>query len=197
MKKLFQIACILFGLLITQTLSARGDREAIRQSFCRVGLLSAQVLQSEGISGSFLSADVLDDSRLVTPSGFLMSFQAGMSHRGWVRDYGSLQTSNLLGAIRPGWSIRFGEKVRLDAMAGVYVSYDLWGTQQDEYGYSIPLRRVDGFNRFEFGVNAGLSFVVWKFEIYTELRQGTTNIYKLSDFKETSFVWCFGVGWSF
>ena len=180
------------------------DHKAIRQSFARVGLLTARMCQtgplpegSSRMSAIHVSVDVMDDTRLILPSGFLFSLQAGLGSRGWVNDDNYLQATQLMAAMRPGLSLRLHEnRLRLDLMTGLYLSYDLWGTQSYE-GSSVPLRKLDGYNRFDFGLNFGASFVIWKFEIYTELRQGICDVYKNLDAKQTSMSWCVGIGWNF
>ena len=200
MKRLFQWLLPMLLILLSVPALARDrdkEREAIKQSFGRVGFLGATTREGSTVLAPHLTVDVLGDSRLVLPSGFLFSFQGGMSHRGWVKQDCRLQTSSILAALRPGGSLRVsGNKVRLDLMGGVFASYDLWGSQEYET-YSIPLRRIDGYKRFDFGLNGGVSFVIWKFEIYTEFRQGLIDIYSESDLRETSFVWSVGIGWSF
>lgn len=177
------------------------------QNFCRIGLGFAHMhvqpyLKPEYYSGfsgttsSRLFVDVLDDLRMIAPKGFILSIQLGVGNRGWTQGSTWLSASNLMLAGRPGWSIRFkGNDFRLDLMAGVYTSFDIFGTCYDG-STRKSIWKYSDYKHFDLGFCAGTSLVFGKLEIYGEIRQGALKMYDDSSSSPTSFTWSIGLGYA-
>ena len=169
------------------------------QTFSRLGLGLSSVTDGHKTSNVYPNVDVIGDTRAILPWGLLLSVQVGLADRGYngywdgVRNY--LWAHNVFAGLRPGYSLRLGSmNFRLDLMAGVHVSYDLWGREYYD-GSSYSIWNVQDYNHFDFGVNACASLVIYNLELYFELRRGLRTMFKDNSVK--SIVYAFGVGWDF
>lgn len=176
------------------------------QSFYRVGVSFLKVKMSSGsgsdssidkVTESRLAVDIVDDNRVIYPSGFLFSFQLGLGNRGWKQSDNYLLTHNVFFAARPGYSIRLkSNSIRIDMMTGLHVSYDLWGRRFDGQEY-CSLTELKDFRCFDCGINAGVSLVLKKMELYFEYRRGLIDLTHSDEIIANSISYSIGIGWAF
>ena len=170
--------------------------EPMVQVFGRAGV-SLNSVEDAGIRSDYRATiDLIGDTRTIFPGALLVSVPFGLGSRGYKRYWSGsdnyLWARNVFLGLRPG--IHLGYRYRLDVMAGIHVSYDLWGREYYN-GKDFTLGNVNDYRRFDFGWNACASVVLNSFEIYFEYRKGLLTMFREHNVR--SAVFSFGIGWDF
>jgi hypothetical protein len=100
--------------------------------------------------------------------------EAGLGSRGFKDKYydGSLIAHNIqVSPFNFGWKPEIGNDLKLDIHVGVFASYDFVGTVKDE-NETYGLGDVDGWNRFDIGLNPGVGIWFGKYNIDLSLQRG-------------------------
>ena len=147
-----------------------------------------------------VSYDILDEFRVITSSNFTLSTVIGISGRSAKFDDGEnfFDTHGLMLGVRPGYTIRFTESLRISIMAGGYIHGDLWGKVMSAENNYLSVWNITNWNHFDAGISAGLSFGISTFmEVYFEYKKGFVSYIKDSTMPEYSSTYCFGLGFDF
>ena len=109
---------------------------------------------------------VLTVSNWYSDKGYLFSVSTGINERGgkWIYDYDgdikqTLSANALYISPGAGYSFPFNDKgMRLDLVAGIHFSYDLWGSMRTGNNNSVSLGNITNHNRFDFGYDLNARF---------------------------------------
>ena len=177
--------------------------QTVTKVYFRAGLSMNNQTDGNHSALTLLSYDLADDIRFIRPNNFTFSILVGLTSRG-CRDavtdsstYKQVYEDNhgIILGIRPGYTIRFSQNLRLSFLAGGFVYTDIYGRARSTTGELNSIWRYDNHMPFDAGFSAGISLGITKnFEVYCEFRRGL--IPSVMD-SATTYARCLSVGIGF